>query len=114
MRQITRSAKQRWRQDERRACYRSPNRQLAEKVAARRAPGGRALLRGSTTLYPSPVRQEVAFLVSKPEAHFVLQMAFPGPAPRVSVTNPQSHFLPYRKAISCRTGIPHSAEQTAE
>ena len=28
MRQITRSAKQRWRQDERRACYRSPNRQL--------------------------------------------------------------------------------------
>src|SRR5450756_1392134 len=53
MRQITRSAKQRWRQDERRACYRSPNRQLAEKVAARQAPGGRALLRGSTTLYPS-------------------------------------------------------------
>jgi hypothetical protein len=33
-------------------------------------------------------------LVAKPEADFVLQMAFPGPAPRVSVTNPQSHFLP--------------------
>ena len=35
----------------------------------------------------------MAFLVAKPEAHFVLQMAFPGPAPRVSVTNPQSHPL---------------------
>ena len=67
----------------------------------------------STSAHPSPaggadpVRQEVAFLVAKPEAHFVLQMAFPGPAPRVSVTNPQSHFLPYRveMAVDFRFGL---------
>jgi hypothetical protein len=43
-------------------------------------------------LYLRPVRQEMAFLVAKPEAHFVLQMAFPGPAPRVLGDQPSKPF----------------------